>query len=659
MKRKSINWLKVRIIFLWCLLFFCFVFIMARMFQLQVLKKEQLYKLAAQQQHVQIPLVPRRGTVYDNKGNELAVSIEVDSVYADTRKVADPEKTANGLASILHIDRRELKQRLKSHRPFEWVQRKISSKEAEQIRTLHLPGLFFLKENRRFYPNSQLAAHLIGFVGLDSKGLEGIEFQYDALLSGENQVWNAARDALGREIAIGKVPFEKEDHYRNIVLTIDKTIQHITETELDRGVERWGAKGGMAIAMDPSTGEILAMTSYPAFNPNQFIQYRSKSWRNRAVSDSFEPGSLFKVFLAAAALEEQLVRPSDSFFCENGSYTVHDRTIHDTSRHGWLTFQQILKFSSNIGASKVGERMGRERFYRYISAFGFGEKTRINLPGEGKGIVHHPRYWPPVALDTISFGQGISATGIQLVTGLSAIANGGFLMRPYVVEKILNEKGVVVQSFQPKTVRKVISEGTAKKMTLLLKATTEKGGTGEGAVPSGYEVAGKTGTAQKVDSLLGGYSEDRYISGFMGFAPAEAPKVALLVVVDEPQGGSYGGTVAAPIFKAIMGKVLPYLHVVPKGTVVVKNALDSVPGKDASRTRTQSPIDGIKVGKGARTVMMPDLTGLSMRNALSRMEGRGLIIKVSGNGKVVEQTPKPGAVIEKGDICFLKFRSPS
>jgi cell division protein FtsI (penicillin-binding protein 3) len=657
MKQKPINWFKIRIIFLSCLLFSCFVLILGRMFQLQVLKKEQLYKLAAQQQHVQIPLVPKRGTVYDGNGNELAVSIEVDSVCADARKVVDVEKTANALASVLQIDGKELKKRLKNHRSFEWVQRKISSKEAEQIKALQLPGIFFLKENRRFYPNSQLAAHLIGFVGLDSKGLEGIEFQYDALLNGKNRVWAAARDALGREIAMGKLPFEKEDHYRNIVLTIDKPIQHITEAELDRGVEKWGAKGGMAIAMDPLTGKILAMASYPTFNPNQFIQSRSKSWRNGAVSDVFEPGSLFKVFLAAAALEEHLVRPSDSFHCENGSYTVYDRTIHDTSKHGYLTFQQIIKFSSNIGASKVGEKMGKERFYRYISAFGFGEKTGINLPGEGKGILRHPRYWPPVALDTISFGQGISVTGIQLVTALSAIANGGFLMKPYVVEKITNEKGEVVQSFQPETIRKVVSGETAKKVTMLLKATTEKGGTGEGAVPAGYEVAGKTGTAQKVDSLLGGYSENRYISGFMGVAPAEAPKLALLVVIDEPQGGNYGGVVAAPIFKAIMEKVLPYLQVVPKGTIVVKNELDSAPRKEAPGT--QPLIDGIKVGKGAGTIVMPDLSGLSMRNALSRMEGRGLIIKVSGNGKVVEQAPRPGTVIERGDICYLRFRSPS
>jgi cell division protein FtsI (penicillin-binding protein 3) len=463
-----------------------------------------------------------------------------------------------------------------------------------------------------------------------------------------------ARDAHGREIAMGEAPFEKEDHYRNIFLTLDKNIQYVAETELGRSVEKWGAKGGMVIAMDPLTGKILAMASYPFFNPNQFIQYRSRSWRNRAICDAFEPGSLFKTFLAAAALEEKVVRPFDSFFCENGAYKVYDRTIHDHSKHGWLTFQQIIKFSSNIGASKVGEKMGKENFYRYIGAFGFGEKTRIGLPGEAKGIVHHPRYWPPVALDTISYGQGISVTGIQLVTALSAIANGGFLMKPYIVERITDEKGEVVQSFQPEVVRRVISEETAKKMVVLLKTTTEKGGTGEGAVPTGYEVAGKTGTAQKVDTLLSGYSEDRYTSGFMGFAPVDDPKLVLLVVIDEPQGANYGGVVAAPVFKTMMEKVLSYLNVLPKGTLIVKNEIDSASIKEASDTTPL--IEAVKVGKELERVMMPDLTGLSMRNALSRMEGRGLIIKVSGNGKVVEQIPKPGAVIEKGDICYLKFQ---
>ncbi len=655
MKPKSINWFKVRIILITCLLFFCFVLVVGRMFQLQVLKKEQLYQLAAQQQHVQIPLVPKRGVIFDRKENELAVSIEVDSVYADPKKMVDVEKTSKDLASILKIDREELRQKLRSRKSFEWIQRKIPPKEASEIKALRLPGISLLKENRRFYPNAQLAAHVIGFVGLDSKGLEGVEFQYDALLNGKNHVWMMSRDALGRELVMGDPLLEKEDHYRNVVLTVDKPIQHVVETELSRAVQKWGAKGGTAIAMEPHTGKILAMASCPLFNPNQFYQYRSKSWRNRAISDAFEPGSLFKAFLAAAALEESVVRPSDSFYCENGSYKVYDRTIHDNSKHGWLTFQQIIKLSSNIGASKVGEKMGKERFYQYICAFGFGEKTRIGLPGEGKGIVHHPRYWPPVVLDTISFGQGISVTGIQLVTALSAIANGGMLMKPYIVERITNEKGEIVQSFQPETVRKVISEETAKKVTALLKATTEKGGTGEGAVPAGYEIAGKTGTAQKVESLFGEYSEDRLNCGFMGFAPAEDPKIVLLIIIDEPQGSTTGGVVAAPVFKAILEKVLPYLNAYPKGTLMVKNASDLISTAEASAT--EPLIDGVKVSQRVERVVMPDLTGLPMRKALSRMEGKGLIIKFSGNGKVVEQAPKPGAVIEKGDICYLKFQS--
>ena len=655
MKPKSINWFKVRIILISCLLFFCFVLIVGRMFQLQVLKKEQLYKLAAQQQHVQIPLVPKRGVIYDRKENELAVSIEVDSVYADPKKIMDVEKAVKDLASILQIDRQELRQKLKSGKSFEWIQRKIPPKEASEIKVLRLPGIYLLKENRRFYPNAQLAAHVIGFVGLDSKGLEGVEFQYDALLNGKNHVWTMSRDALGRELVMGDPLLDKEDHYRNVVLTLDKQIQHVVETELSRAVQKWGAKGGTAIAIEPHTGKILAMASCPLFNPNQFYQYRSKSWRNRAISDAFEPGSLFKAFLAAAAIEEKVVRPSDSFYCENGSYKVYDRTIHDHSKYGWLTFQQIIKFSSNIGASKLGEKMGKERFYPYICAFGFGEKTKIGLPGEGKGIVPHPRYWPPVVLDTISFGQGISVTGIQLVTALSAIANGGTLMKPYIVERITNEKGEIVQSFQPETVKKVLSEETAKKVTALLKTTTERGGTGEGAVPAGYEVAGKTGTAQKVESLFGEYSEDRLNCGFMGFAPAEDPKIALLIVIDEPQGSTTGGVVAAPVFKAIMEKVLPYLNVHPKGTLMVKNASDLTSTAEASAT--DSLIGGVKVSKGVERVMMPDLTGLPMRKALSRMEGKGLIIKFSGNGRVVEQIPKPGVVMERGDICYLKFHS--
>jgi len=657
MKRKSINWFKVRVILISFFLCFSFVLIVGRMFQLQVLKKEQLYKLAARQQSSQIPLVPKRGTIYDRNENELAVSVEVDSVYAESKKVVEVEKTVQKLSVIFPNDQKELREKLKSRKSFEWIERKISPQEAEAVQALHLSGIHFLRENKRFYPNSNLAAHIIGFVGLDSKGLEGIELQHDVLLNGKQNVLITERDAMGRGIMTSGGPFEKEEHYRNIILTIDKQIQHVVEAELSHAVQKWGANGGMAIVMDPKTGKILALTSYPFFNPNQFIQYRPRSWRNRTISDVFEPGSMFKAFLAAAVLEEKIVQPTDSFYCENGFYTVYDRTIRDTSKHGWLTFHQVIKMSSNIGAAKAAEKIGKERFYRYLCDFGFGEKTRVGLPGEAKGIVQHSRYWPPITLNTIAYGQGIAVTGIQMATALSAIANGGVLMRPQVVERITNERGEVIQSFQPEAVRRVISGETSKKVIGLLKAATEKGGTGEQAVPQGYEVAGKTGTAQKADSILGGYSEDKFTSGFMGFAPADEPKIVVLVVIDEPRGSTYGGIVAAPVFRAIVEKVLPYLNILPKGTMIVKDESESPAKREVARTLPV--IEEIKVGKGAERVVMPDLAGLSMRSALSRIEGRGLIIRVSGNGRLVEQVPRAGVVIDKGEICFLKFESPS
>jgi cell division protein FtsI (penicillin-binding protein 3) len=654
MKPKTVNWYKVRILVITCLLILSFGLIVGRMFQLQVLKQEKLYKMAAQQQSAQIPLVPKRGTIYDHKGNELAVSLEVDSVYADPQKIVDPEKTSQGLAALLKVDSAELKGRLNNGNSFEWIQRKITSTEVEAIKGLHLNGIAFLKENKRFYPNGPLAAHVIGFVGLDSKGLDGIENRYDSILNGDKQVWSTAKDARGREI-MDQVPSQENAHFRNISLTLDKPIQHLVETELGRTVQKWGAKGGFAIVMEPSTGKVLSMAVFPTFNPNQYLQSRATVWRNRAVADVFEPGSMFKAILAAAALEEKIVRPTDSFFCENGSYTVYDRTIHDHHKHGWLTFQQIIKVSSNIGASKVGEKIGKDYFYRYIKTFGFGEKTQIGLPGEGRGILHHPRYWTPVSLDTISFGQGISVTGIQLITALSAIANGGTLMKPLLVEKIMDEKGAVLQTFEPEVVRRVISGETAQKVMAMLKVTTDRGGTGEEAVPAGYSVAGKTGTAQKADTLVRGYSEGRYTSGFMGFAPAEDPKIAVLVVIDEPQGNIYGGVVAAPAFRAIVEQALPYLNVLPKGVQVVKKEPGVV--LDSTAQGKEVPVVEVKMGRDAGRELMPDLTGLSMRSAMSRIEGKGLIIRITGNGKVVDQTPKPGALIEKGDICYLKFQT--
>ncbi|MCX8117184.1 MAG: transpeptidase family protein [Desulfobacterota bacterium] len=658
MRRKPINWFKIRAIFISIVLFGSFLCIVGRMFQLQVLKKEELYKLAARQQLSQIPMVPKRGAICDRRGNELAVSIEVDSVYVDSRKIVETEKAFLNLSALFPDDPKELRRKLTSKRSFEWIARKISPRESEAVRALQLPGLHLLRENQRFYPYGQLAAQVVGFVGLDGNGLEGVERHYDALLRGKPDLLTAERDAKGRLLWTAGDPraILREPVHQNIFLTLDKQIQHVAETELSHSVQKWGASGGMVLVMDPKTGRVLAMASYPFFNPNQFLQYSPRSWRNRAISDVFEPGSMFKAFLAAAVLEEKVVQPHDSFYCENGSYTVSDWTIRDSSKHGWLTFQQVIKVSSNIGAAKAAEKIGKERFYRYLCHFGFGERTQIGLPGEAKGIVRHPRYWPPITLQTIAFGQGIAVTGIQMASAFSAIVNGGVLMRPQIVEKITDEKGREVQSFQPEEVRRVISEETSRKVMALLKGTTEKGGTGEQAVPQGYEVGGKTGTAQKVDGVTSGYSEDKYTAGFIGYAPAENPMIVVLVVIDEPRGSHYGGTVAAPVFRAIVEKVLPSLNILPRGTLVLKKEAGPL---EPEPERAWPPIEGVRMGKGAEKVVMPDLTGLPMRTALSRIEGKGLIIRVSGSGRVVEQIPKPGTVIDRGEICYLKFESSS
>lgn len=658
MRRKPINWFRIRVICIALVLFLCFVLLVGRMFQLQILKKEELYRLAARQQWSKIPMVPKRGTIFDRNGNELAVSIEVDSVYVDPRKIGDVERAFQNLSPLFPGDGKELRKKLMSRRSFEWVARKITPKEAEVVKALQLSGIHLLRENQRFYPYSHLAAQVIGFVGLDSKGLEGIELQYDALLNGRANVLIAERDAKGRMMLIAGDPQEilQESTHRNLFLTLDKQVQHIVETELGHSVQKWGAQGGMVIVMDPKTGKILAMASYPFFNPNQFLQYPPRAWRNRAISDVFEPGSMFKAFLAAAVLEERAVQPNDSFFCENGFYTVLDRTIRDHSKHGWLSFHQVIKVSSNIGAAKAAEKIGKERFYRYLCDFGFGEKSEIGLPGEAKGILRHPRYWAPITLHTIAFGQGIAVTGIQMATAFSAIVNGGVLMRPQVVERITDEKGVEVHTFRPEKIRQVLSEETSRKVMAMLKAATERGGTGEQAVPLGYEVGGKTGTAQKVDGLSGGYSEDRFTSGFIGYAPAESPVIVVLVVIDEPRGSNYGGVVAAPVFRAIVEKVLPYLNILPRGTLVLKK--EPAPPLRGSEGPLPA-IEEIRVGRGAEKVVMPDLTGLPMRKALSRIEGKGLIIKVSGSGRLVEQVPKPGTLIDRGEICYLKFESPS
>ncbi|MFQ5841812.1 MAG: penicillin-binding protein [Thermodesulfobacteriota bacterium] len=651
MRRKPIDWTRARIFVVFILLFLCFPLIFLRIIQLQLVKKDELSRLASKQHQSIITFTPKRGTIYDFKGKILAESIDVNSVYAKPPDVKNPSQTAKKLAEILDLDRGALKRKLKTKKSFVWVKRKVTPKKTARIKKSRLEGIHFVRESRRFYPHSHLAAHLVGFVGIDSKGLEGIEAKYDAPLSGTTTRLILGRDAFGREIITEvPIPGESPQNY-NIHLTIDINIQYTVEKELKAAVEGVGAKKGMAVVMDPTSGKVLAMANYPSFNPNRFWDTPPDTWRNRVVTDIFEPGSIFKVFLASAALGEKVAKRHDIFFCENGAYVLSGKIIRDVKKYGWLSLDHIIKYSSNIGATKIAERVGREKFYHYIREFGFGTKTGIDLPGEARGIVRRPKTWSKVALGNIAFGQGVAVTSIQLVTAISAIANGGNLLRPYVVDKILDSKGKIISQSHPVIIRRVLSEEVAKTMTSILTGVLREGGTGARGALSYYEAAGKTGTAQKVDSLGGGYYEDRFISSFVGYVPTKQPRLVILVVIDEPQGIPYGGRVAGPVFKNIAERSLQYLNIpATKGPILAKASTRKISGRPPKRTIREA------MHRGIPSRRMPDLRGLSIRSALNRVRALELLVAVSGSGRVVDQRPTPGTAVGKGDACFLTFR---
>jgi cell division protein FtsI (penicillin-binding protein 3) len=652
MRRKPINWTKARIFVVFVLLFLCFPLIFLRIVQLQLVKKDELSRLASKQHQSIISFIPKRGTIYDVKGKILAKSIDVHSVYARPSDLKNPSQTANKLADILGLKRGALIKKVKAKKSFVWVKRKVTPKETAAIEESRLEGIHFVGESRRFYPHSHSAAHLVGFVGIDSKGLEGIEAKYDTSLKGNTTQLILWKDAFGREIITEvPVPPGKSPQNYNLYLTIDINIQYTVEKELKAAVEGQGAKRGMAVVMDPRNGKVLAMANYPSFNPNRFWDTPPDTWRNRAVTDIFEPGSVFKVFLASAALQEKAAKRHDIFFCENGAYVLPGKTIRDVKKHGWLSLDHIIKYSSNIGAAKIAEQVGRDKFYHYIREFGFGQKTGIDLPGEATGIIRRPKTWSKVGLGNIAFGQGIAVTSIQLITAISAIANGGNLLKPYVVDKIVDSKGNIINQSHPVIIRRILSEKVAETMNSILTGVVREGGTGTRAASSYYEAAGKTGTAQKVDSLVGGYYEDRFISSFVGFVPSNQPRLVILVVIDEPQGIPYGGRVAGPVFKNIAERSLQYLNIPPtKGPILTKVS--------TRKMRWQPPKGAIHeaIRRGKPSRKMPDLSGLSIRAALNRIRSLELLVAVSGSGGVVAQQPRPGTVVGKGDACFLTFR---
>jgi len=535
--------------------------ICAKAAYLQIYRGSWLSQLAADQYEASVRTSGKRGTIYDRKMSELAVSIQVTSIAAYPARIGDPAKTAAALAKPLHLDHRSLQQSFRSKKTFVWVKRQATPREVEKIKALNLGGIGFVPEYNRFYPKKTLAAQVIGFTGIDGAGLEGLEHFYDRSLKGAETEYTCLRDALGKRFVSNGANMQ-DFSGKNLILTIDQTVQFIAERTLEDTVTEFDADSGIAIVMEPKSGALLAIAQYPFFNPNAYREFKSANWRNRAITDSIEPGSTLKIFSATAAIESGDSSPNTIFFCENGAYRIGRKIVRDVSAHGWLSLQQIVKYSSNIGAIKISEIVGAKHLFDTLRDFGFGAKTGIDCPGETPGSLSNYRHWTRMDTSAISFGHGMAASPLQLVTAVSAIANTGVLMKPYLVAAVTDQNNQTVQTFAPHVVRRVVSESTARKISTILKTVVAEGGTGTQAALQGFSVGGKTGTAKKIGPD-GTYSDEDYIASFVGFTPVDNPAITILVIINEPRKQYYGGVVAAPAFRRIAQETLNYLNVQP------------------------------------------------------------------------------------------------
>lgn len=685
-----------------------FFLLLLRLAYLQFALGSELQLKAEQLRMREVPIAAKRGTIYDRNHKKLAVSISTDSIYAlppEVKYSGKAEEIAKQLAPILEISEEKLIEKITANRSFEWLKRKVNFENAQKIRELDLPGIKIVEESQRFYPKDTLAAHVLGFAGIDNQGLEGIEITHDADLKGIPGNIVVEYDARGRELPQAIHKYNPPVDGYSMVLTIDETIQYFAERELDKVMASTSKpKSATIIIMQPKTGEILALANRPAYDSNNYGDFDAQIWRNAAVSNTYEPGSTFKIITTAAALEEGVVTPEDRFY-DPGYYEVGGHRIkcwRSYNPHGSESFREVMQNSCNPGFVEVGLRLENKEkgiFYKYIKAFGIGVKTGIELPGEASGIMINEKDLKPINIGTISIGQGIAVTPVQLITAVSAVANGGVLMEPQIVREVLDSDNKVVKSFQPKPVRRVISEQTAEIERDLLESVVSQGTGRNGYIP-GYRVGGKTGTAQKPGP--GGYQPGKYVASFMGIAPINNPEIVALVIIDEPQGyPNQGGQIAAPVFKAVAEDTLRYLGVVSQYTYEEENSGDieteaklvSVPEvvnlslEEATKVLTleglkietvgqgkvvtsQTPAGMAKVEEGSKVILnlgagdqslvpgmvtVPDLTGKRIREVAELLSAMGLKLDPEGHGKVVRQEPIPGTKIQAGQEVKVFF----
>jgi len=694
--------LRRRILFLLTCFFVFSVVLTGRLAYLQFVRGAELRERAFNIRTHEVPVEAKRGVIYDRNGRELAISVNVDSIFAVPAEVEDPPETARKLADVIGLDYEWVLERLTQNQSFVWVKRKVSDEVSKAVKLLQLPGIGFTQESRRVYPKGTLAAHVIGFAGIDSQGLDGVEYIYDRELRGSPGWIVIEYDALGREIPQALHRYIPPTDGYDLYLTIDEVVQSMVERELDRIVALHQPKKATIIVMDPHTGEILGLGVRPTYDPNNYADYPPSTWRNFAVSDTYHPGSTFKPITAIAAVEEGVVDWNSRFSC-GGSLVVEDRTIWCHSTHGGLDLTGVIEKSCNVGFMNIGLRLGKERFYRYYRALGLDSLTGIDLPGEAEGFTIPQEQCRKVDLAVMSFGQTLAVTPIELIRAMAVIANGGYLVTPHVAKEFRDKEGRVVTVLDWPVGPQVISEDTAREVRRAMEAVV-KTGTGRVAYMPGYRLAGKTGTAQK--TVGGVVSADVHVASFCGFGPAEDPRIIVLVVVDEPKGSYYGGVVAAPAFGRLMRDLYRYYEIplvytdeeeprprdgdrdvpdevtvpdtvgLPVGEALaalreagVRAAVAGDVGGEVVVRQTPGPgaevppgtLVILEVGEGdlgAELVTVPSVKGRSVADAALRLEQAGLHIRVEGSGIAVAQAPAAGAAVPRGTTVTVTFEPP-
>jgi cell division protein FtsI (penicillin-binding protein 3) len=662
--------------------------IVASAWRVQVQDGPEWREIAEKQRQRRLHIEPKRGSVYDCNGAPLAVSIEVPSVSVDSVELlrgvdgsAAQEATLRDasarLGKALALDPNEVYAKLAQGRRFAWIKRRITGDEAEAVRELAdmkrpgraVRGLAIEGEGHRYYPGRELAGPLLGFVAPDAQGKDGLELALDEDLRGKVEEVRGLRDRSGRLI------FEGADESQalqgnDVVLSIDEGIQHVAERELDAAMHTYETKGGSLVAVEPSTGEILALASVPGYNPNDYTDSEADGRRDRAVTDRFEPGSVMKPFMMAGALAAGTLKATDSINCEHGVYQIGKVTIHDTHLNDVLTPTQVLAKSSNIGALKIGLQLGEPALYATYRRFGFGEPTAISLPGEASGVLRpQARPWYDTETASASFGQGISVTTLQLAMAMSAIANGGKLLEPILVKKVTDGRGETVRESSVHVRRQAVPPGVARMVAEMLTAVTEEGGTAVEAAIPGYRVAGKTSTAQKVDPATGKYSTEKFTAVFAGFVPVEHPRLVVVVVLDEPMIGRYGGDLAGPVFRRVSEASLRYLGVTPSANQVkitsLKHDEDPAEATLAMMKPPQAPPAPALASSGAAGVLsagsnrVPDATGMAAHDAVVALSKAGFVPQIEGWGRAVRQSPGPGTAAPKGSAVRVVFEPAS